>query len=109
MLETYTSIEDITERPEHQSKDLIFDNMKMLIHYDVIYYGLVHSSSFGEDKGQRLLNDVKEEVKAMYKGNVGFMLKQSNLEKNCLDKFLRAKITKIVDNYNTKISSKNLN
>ena len=45
----------------------------------------------------------------MYKGNVGFMLKQSNLEKNCLDKFLRAKITKIVDNYNTKISSKNLN
>ena len=37
------------------------------------------------------------------------MLKQSNLEKNCLDKFLRAKITKIVDNYNTKISSQNLN
>ena len=30
---------------------LIFDNMKMLIHYDVIYYGLVHSSNFGEDKG----------------------------------------------------------
>ena len=51
------------------------------------------------------MNDVKEEVKTMYKGNVGFMLKQSNLEKNCLDKFLRAKITKIVDNYNTKISS----
>jgi hypothetical protein len=45
----------------------------------------------------------------MYKGNVGFMLKQSNLEKNCLDKFLRVKITKICDNYNTKISSKNLN
>ena len=81
----------------------------MLIHYDVIYYGLVHSSNFGEDKGQRLLNDVKDEVKAMYKGNVAFMLKQSNLEKNCLDKFLRAKITKIVDNYNTKISSQNLN
>jgi hypothetical protein len=66
---------DINERPEHESKDLVFDNMKMLIHYDVIYYGLVHSPNFGEDKGQRLLADVKEEVKAMYKGNVGFMLK----------------------------------
>lgn len=102
-------IKDTEERPEHQSKDLIFDNMKMTVHYDIIFYGLVHSPNFGEDKAQRLLNDVKEEVKAMYKGNVGFMLKQSNLEKNCLDKFLRVKITKICDNYNTKISSKNLN
>ena len=79
--------------------------MKLTIHYDIIYYGLVHSPNFGEDKAHRLLNDLKDEVKAMYKGNVGFMLKQSNLEKNCLDKFLRAKITKIVENYNTKISS----
>jgi hypothetical protein len=98
-------MDDVALRPEHESKDLVFDNMKLLIHYDVIYYGLVHSPNFAEDKGQRLLNDVKEEVKTMYKGNVGFMLKQSNLEKNCLDKFLRVKITKIIDNYNTKISS----
>ena len=45
----------------------------------------------------------------MYKGNVQFMLKQSNLERNCLDKFLRSKVTKIIDNYSTNISSKNLN
>ena len=45
----------------------------------------------------------------MYKGNVAFMFKQTNLERNCLDKFLRPKITKILDNYSTSISSKNLN
>lgn len=45
----------------------------------------------------------------MYKGNVGFMFKQTNLERNCLDKFLRIKINKIIDNYSTSISSKNLN
>lgn len=45
----------------------------------------------------------------MYKGNVSFMFKQNNLERNCLEKFLKAKINKIVENYNTSISSKNLN
>jgi hypothetical protein len=37
------------------------------------------------------------------------MLKQTNLERNCLDKFLKPKISTILDNYNTSISSKNLN
>ena len=74
-MDTYDKIEDLSERPEHQTKELLFDNMKLLVHYDTIYYGVVHSPNFGEDKGQRLLNDLKEEVKAMYKGNVAFMLK----------------------------------
>jgi hypothetical protein len=37
------------------------------------------------------------------------MLKQTNLERNCLEKFLKSKINTILDNYNTCISSKNLN
>ena len=45
----------------------------------------------------------------MYKNNVSFIFRQSNLERNCFDKFLGAKVTKILDNYNTSISSKNLN
>ena len=45
----------------------------------------------------------------MYKGNVSFMFKQTNLERNCLDKFLRTKVNKVLDNYSTSISSKNLN
>ena len=44
-------MDDVSLRPEYDSKDLIFDNMKLTIHYDVIYYGLVHSPNFGEDKG----------------------------------------------------------
>jgi hypothetical protein len=52
---------------------------------------------------------MKEELRKMYKGNVSFMFKQSNLERNCLDKFLRAKVSKIIENYNTSINSKNLN
>jgi len=45
----------------------------------------------------------------MYKGNVGFMLKQSTLERNCLDKFLRQKMVRLIENYSTNIQSKNLN
>lgn len=53
--------------------------------------------------------DVKEEVRKMYKGNVNFMFKQTNLERNCLEKFLKPRVAKILENYNTSISSKNLN
>ena len=45
----------------------------------------------------------------MYKGNVQFMLKQTNLERNCLEKFLKPKVQVTLENYNTSISSKNLN
>ena len=65
--------------------------------------------SFTEDKAQRLLSDVKEEVRKLYKGNVTYMKRQTNLEPNCLDKFLRPKTEKILENYQSSISSKNLN
>lgn len=45
----------------------------------------------------------------MYKGNIGFILWQSNLERNCLEKYLLGKVNKICDNYRSNISSKNLN
>lgn len=77
--------------------------------FDTIYYGLISSNEFAEEKAQRLLSDVREEVKKMYKGNVQFMMKQTNLERNCLDKFLRPKVATLLENYNTNISSKNLN
>lgn len=79
------------------------------MHFDVIYYGLIAVQSFAEDKAERALLDVKEEVRKMYKGNVSFMFKQTNLERNCLEKFLKAKVTKVLENYTTSISSKNLN
>lgn len=79
------------------------------MHYDTVYYGLITQSGFAEDKAQRAMADVKEEVRKMYKGNVSFMFKQTNLERNCLDKFLKPKMIKIIENYSTSISSKNLN
>ena len=51
-------------------KPLIFSGINLHIHFDIIYYGIVASSSFTEEKAQRLLNDLKEDVKGIYKGNV---------------------------------------
>ena len=45
----------------------------------------------------------------MYKGNISKILMQTNLEENCLDKFLRSKVLKIMQNHQTSIKSKNLN
>jgi hypothetical protein len=45
----------------------------------------------------------------MYKGNVEWLFKQSNVERNFLSKFMTPKVNKIIENYNTSISSKNLN
>ena len=109
VLQYYSAITDPTERPTTDIKELVFDNLRLHMAFDVIYYGLITQSSFAEDKAQRVLADVKEEVRKMYKGNVSYMFKQSNLERNCLDKFLKPKIAKILDNYSTNISSKNLN
>ena len=109
VLNNYQDIDDIEARPKTQVTPLIFDNLKLHIMFDTIYYGLISSNEFAEEKAQRLLSDVREEVKKMYKGNVQFMMKQTNLERNCLDKFLRPKITLLLENYNTNISSKNLN
>lgn len=83
--------------------------MKLHIYYDVIYYGAVVNENFSPEKAQRLLADLKNEVVKMYKGNVDFIFKQTNVERNCLGKFLTPKVTKLVDNYSSSISSKNLN
>jgi hypothetical protein len=88
---------------------LLFDNLKLHLHYDTIFFGLVSNESFGEEKANRLLKEVRDEVNGMYKNNLGYILVQTNLTRLCLDKFLRAKMIKIIENYNTNISSKNLN
>jgi hypothetical protein len=77
--------------------------------FDTVYYGIITTEDFAEDKAQKLLQSLKDEVKKMYKGNVQFMLKQTNLERNCLEKFLKPKVQTLLENYNTSISSKNLN
>ena len=100
---------DIESRPSFDTKELIFDNLKLHLHYDVIFFGLITKQSFGNDKANKLLKDVRDQVNTMYKSNMSKILVQTNLEKNCLDKFLRNKTLKIMENHNTSISSKNLN
>ena len=102
-------IDDIESRPTSKVDSITDTNMNLHIMFDTVYYGLVSSNEFSEEKAQKLLHSVKDEVKKMYKGNVQFMLKQTNLERNCLEKFLKPKVQVILENYNTSISSKNLN
>lgn len=109
ILNTYQDISDIEARPSTQVKQLALENQELHFMYDTIYYGLITQDSYPHDKAQRLLNDVRAEVTKMYKGNVQFIFKQTNLVRNCLEKFLKPKVAKILENYNTSISSKNLN
>lgn len=74
--ETLVAFQDTEKdaRPEFESKDLIFDNLKFHLHYDCIFFGLISNSSFGEDKAHRLLKDVRDEVNTMYKNNLSYIL-----------------------------------
>lgn len=101
--------EDIEGKQQNNSKDLFVDDLKLHTHFDVIYYGLVANNSLQEEKAFRLISDLKNEVVKMYKGNVDFIFKQTNVERNCLGKFLTPKVSKLVENYTSSISSKNLN
>ena len=56
-------------------KPLLLDNMQLHILYDTVYYGIVTLDSFGEDKAQRLLGDVRDETARKYKGNVDYMVR----------------------------------
>jgi hypothetical protein len=65
-------------------------------------------ASFNEEKAFRFLVDIKTDFTKIYKGNLPFILKQTNLTPNCFDKMFKQNFQKIIDNYNTGISSKNL-
>jgi len=82
--------------------------MRLYVAFEVVYYGIITQETFGEDKAFRLLNQVKSEVSSMYKGNVEFMLRQSNLERNCLSKFINSKVNKILDSYRSNIKNEKL-
>ena len=94
---------------ETMQKDLLFDGLQLHMQFDVIYYGIITQQSFPPEKAQRILTEVKEMVRNLYKGNVEWMFKQSNVERNFLSKFMTPKVNKILENYNTSISNKNLN
>ena len=101
-------INDEQERPPTHVKPLLFDRLQLHLHYEEIYYGLIAPENFTEDKAQRLLCDMKEEVKKLYKGNVVYMRRQTNLEHNCMSKFIKPKVDVLIDNFTSVTSTQNL-
>ena len=80
----------------------------MFILFDHVHFGCIADKSFNEDKAYRFLGDIKDQLSNVYKGNLSFILRQSNLTANCYDKMFKPNFTKVLENYNTGISSGNL-
>eukprot|EP00347_Sterkiella_histriomuscorum_P019201 403342551 len=66
------------------------------------------NSGYPQEKIYRFLEDIRKEFSAIYKGNLNFIFKQTNLTPNCYDKPFKAAFNKVQENYNTGISNKNL-
>ena len=41
VLNYYSAIQDPEERPKSEMKELVFDNLRLHMAYDVVYYGLI--------------------------------------------------------------------
>ena len=80
----------------------------MSVFFSTIYFGCLTDQNYPEDKLKRFLEDIKRDFSAIYKGNLSFIFKQTNLTPNCYDKAFKAACTKVHDNYNTGISNRNL-
>ena len=66
----YQDIKDTADRPESEVKDIPIDNLKLFVHFDTIYFGIVANNKLSESAAQQMLLEVKKEVAKMYKGNL---------------------------------------
>ena len=82
--------------------------MKLTLLYSTIFFGCLTDNDYSEEKLFRFLSDIKKEFGGIYKGNLPFIFKQTNLTPNCYDKVFRGACIKVHDNYNTGISNRNL-
>ena len=73
--------------------------------YKDIYFGCASGLSYSEEKCLRFLRDLHAEFSEFYGGNIDAVNKQTNLAPNILDKPFRSKILKLLENYNTGIST----
>lgn len=77
--------------------------------FNTVYFCFVTDLNFGEDKAQRMAADLHVELSKMYKGNLEFIRKQSNLKPNVFDKVFKSNFTKVLENYQTAIKTTNVN
>lgn len=77
-----------SSRPQQERTELA-GNLKIITYFSVVYFGCVVDDSYSEDKAYRFLEDLKGEFSKIYKGNLQFIMKQTNLTPNCYDKLFR--------------------
>jgi GTPase involved in cell partitioning and DNA repair len=75
---------------------------------NIVYIGCVTEGSFPEDKATRFLNDLRSEFSKMYQGRLSLIKKQTNLTANVYDQPFKKSFQKVLDNYSSGISNKNL-
>jgi hypothetical protein len=57
--------------------------------FSIVYFGCVIDDNYNEDKAFRFLTELKAEFAKLYKGNLSYIMKQTNLTPNCYDKMFR--------------------
>ena len=83
-------------------------SFKIVTFFQVIYFVCVVDSSYSDQKAMKFLTDLKNEFAKIYKGNLSFIKKQTNLTPNCYDNMSKSNFQKVIENYNTGISTKNI-
>lgn len=82
--------------------------LKLSVLSHTVYLGCVSDASLSEEKAARLLEDLRGEFSKMYQGRLSLIRKQTNLTANVYDQPFKKAFTRVLDSYNTGISSKNL-
>ena len=90
------------------ARGFLSGELKLTILSNTVFVGCVTDSSFSEDKAQRFLSEIRVEFSKMYQGRLSMIKKQSNLTANVYDQPFKKSFQKVLDNFNTGISNKNL-
>ena len=77
--------------------------------FKTLFFGIVTDLRYEEEKAKKVLAALHEEMEKMYKGRLDFIERQQNLKPNVYDKVFKPNFQKVYYNYNTGISSTNLN
>jgi hypothetical protein len=90
------------------ARGFLSGELKLTVLSNTVYVGCVTETSFTEDKAQRFLSEIRTEFSKMYQGRLSLIKKQSNLTANVYDQPFKKSFQKVLDNFNTGISNKNL-
>ena len=64
---------------------MIQGKLKIFTYFSIVYFCCVVDESYSDEKGMKFLSDLKKELASMYKGNLQYIKKQTNLTPNCYD------------------------